>query len=279
MKNAEEKKFSISEFAKACGTTKDTLYHYEKQGLLIPAFDENNHYRLYSAADFHRFQYIAHLRRLGFSVPDIRDCLADRNVKVHMQLLEKSRQQCLDEIRELEHRHNIISSSMKAMTYYSTIPKETASVHFAEEMYYYVSPYTAKINSLEGINQFQKHLVAADSLPEVTSNIAGFRISQKSLQDGFSPKMMLLTEADDPDSVPEEHLHIKPQGTYLQMFFNTDIVVATEEDLRRFANTMMRYVEEHNYSTTTDYYAILHIGTFYTDNPDEFLTEFLIGIE
>ena len=39
MKNAEQKKYSISEFAKACGTTKDTLYHYEKQGLLIPAFD------------------------------------------------------------------------------------------------------------------------------------------------------------------------------------------------------------------------------------------------
>ncbi len=279
MKNAEEKKYSISEFAKACGTTKDTLYHYEKQGILVPSFDENNHYRLYSTSDFHVFQYIAHLRRQNLSVSDIRDCMQNRDVKTYMKMLEISRQKCLEEISHLQHRYNIISSALDATAKYSNIPLETPTVNYSEEIYYYASPYSAKFDSLDGIKLFQQHLVAADSLPTVTSNIAVFHITRGSLKEGYSPKMMLMTQADDPSAVPEEHLHKKPEGRYLQIFFRTDFFSAAEDELRRYARIMTDYAEDHNYTVNSDLYCILHIGTFLSDDPKEYLTEFLFGIE
>lgn len=279
MKNAEQKKYSISEFAKACGTTKDTLYHYEKQGLLVPAFDDNNHYRMYSSADFHLFQYIAHLRRMGFSVSDIRNCLTDRNVPTYLNMLTKSQQHCLDEISELRHRYSIITNSLDATARFSNIPLEIPGVEYAEETFFYAAPFSGKFDSLSGISQIQHHLSVAESLPNVTHNITVFKIAGSSLEEGHTPKFSIMTQATPEDVTEPDHLHTKPAGSYLRMFFCTDIVSAKDEDLYRIAKTMLRYASEHNYRIRTDFYAFVHISTFLTDDPSEFLTEFQIGIE
>lgn len=279
MKNDEGKKYSISEFAKACGTTKDTLYHYEKQGILVPAFDESNHYRLYSTLDFHQFQYIAHLRRMGFSVSDIRDCMTNRNVRTYLNMLTKSRQHCLDEISDLQHRYSIISNSLESTSRFADIPLETPGVKYSEEEYFYASPFTGKFDSLDGIRQIQQHLMVADSMPDVTSNIAVFKLGRKSLKEGYTPKLCIMTQTTDASAIEAEHLHKKPAGSYLQMFFNTDIVSASDEDLISFSGKLQQYASEHNYSLATDFYCILHISTFLTDDPKEYLTEFLVGIE
>lgn len=279
MKNAEQKKYSISEFAKACGTTKDTLYHYEKQGILIPAFDENNHYRMYSSADFHLFQYIAHLRRMGFSVSDIRDSMKNRNVTTYLDMLSKSRQHCLDEISELQHRYSIITNSLDSTSQFRNIPLEVPGVHYAEETIYYTNAFSGKFDSLSGISQIQKHLSVAESLTNITSDITVFRILQQSLEEGHSPKFSLMIQATEQDDVDPEHLHIKPAGSYLQMFFQTDIVTAADEELYRCARILSDYAKEHNYKPITDFYAITHVNIFLTDDPAEYLTEFQIGIE
>ena len=279
MKNAEQKKYSISEFAKACGTTKDTLYHYEKQGLLIPAFDENNHYRMYSSADFHLYQYIAHLRRMGFSVSEIRESMENRNVTTYLEMLSKSRQQCLDEISELQHRYSIITSSFESTSQYQNIPLEVPGLHYEEETLYYSNAFSGKLDSLAGISQIQQHLSVAESLMNVTSNITVFRIMQQSLEEGHTPKFSLMIQATEQDAMDPEHLHRKPAGSYLQMFFKTDIITASDEDLYRCARILTNYAAEHNYKLTTDYYAITHVNIFLTDDPDEYLTEFQVGIE
>lgn len=279
MKNAEEKQFSISEFAKACGTTKDTLYHYEKQELLVPSYDDNNHYRLYSAKDFHLFQYIAHLRRMGFSVAEIKDNIADRNVKTYLEMLTQSQKQCLDKITDLNHRYDIITNSLETVSQFTNIPLETPAVKYAEEEYFYESHFTGKFQSLDGIRQIQDHLKTADKMPDVTGNITVFRVAGKSIQEGFSPRFSIMVQTSNPDAVKKEMLHTKPAGSYLQMYFTTDVVSSSEEDTAVLLRRMKAYAEEHNYRITTDYYCFLHISTFLTDDPKEYLTEFLVGIE
>ena len=88
---------------------------------------------------------------------------------------------------------------------------------------------------------------------------------------------MVQTAEEDIDS--PDHLHKKPAGLYLKMFFRTDIVSAKPEDLYRFAEVMLQYANEHNYQVLTDFYALVHISTFLTDDPAEYLTEFQLGIE
>ena len=63
------------EFARLCGTTKNTLIHYDEIGLLHPAEKGNNRYRNYSQADLVRFSLIHTMTQAGFSLTQVREML------------------------------------------------------------------------------------------------------------------------------------------------------------------------------------------------------------
>lgn len=65
------------EFAKLCKTTKETLRHYARVGVLKPvAIDEGNGYKYYSPLQVFDYLLITALQRSGSSLADIADYLA-----------------------------------------------------------------------------------------------------------------------------------------------------------------------------------------------------------
>ncbi len=69
--------FAIGEFSRITGMTVKTLRHYHKEGLLVPSYvDEQTGYRYYDAAAADRARVIAVLRRMEFSLAEIREILA-----------------------------------------------------------------------------------------------------------------------------------------------------------------------------------------------------------
>lgn len=67
--------WKVGELARRTGLTVRTLHYYDEIGLLSPTRRTDAGYRLYSAGDIARLQHITSLRRLGFSLDEIRDCL------------------------------------------------------------------------------------------------------------------------------------------------------------------------------------------------------------
>lgn len=65
----------VSEFARLCGTTRDTLRHYYEIGLLIPHVDSNNGYHYYSISQVSSFYFINSFRKTGFSISKIADMM------------------------------------------------------------------------------------------------------------------------------------------------------------------------------------------------------------
>jgi Cd(II)/Pb(II)-responsive transcriptional regulator len=69
----------IGELAKRTGSLVETIRYYEREGLLPePARSEGN-YRVYSAADLERLQFIRHCRSLDMTLEEIRDLLRFRD--------------------------------------------------------------------------------------------------------------------------------------------------------------------------------------------------------
>lgn len=272
--------FSISEFAEACGTTKDTLYHYEKQGILIPATDENNHYRYYSINDFHLFQYIAHLRRLGFSISEIRECVKKRNVQTYLEMMAHSQERCLEEITEAQRRHAIITNAREAAFEFTHILPETPRIEYSEEEYYYITELQVKLNTLDGIRKLRDHLVTADGMPAISSNLIVFKYNPR-ISSSFSEenRLYMMTQTSNPKGLPEERLHVKPAGFYLHIFFRMNLPDSTTKDREKYYKKMEAYIADHNYKISTDLYCYNRISRFLTDNPKEYLAEFVIGVE
>ena len=67
----------IGEFSILSKTTIKTLRYYEKEGLLIPAFIDENLYRYYDSDQLITLNKIQSLRQLGFSINDIKSIKSD----------------------------------------------------------------------------------------------------------------------------------------------------------------------------------------------------------
>lgn len=73
--SAEEYTLSVGQFAKLCGTTRDTLRHYYESGIIIPKVDPENGYHYYSTAQISSFFFITTMRQAGCSIKEISDLI------------------------------------------------------------------------------------------------------------------------------------------------------------------------------------------------------------
>lgn len=67
---------TIGALARAAGLAAETLRHYERLGLLQPAARTASGYRLYTADQLPRLDFIRRAQALGFSLADIGELLA-----------------------------------------------------------------------------------------------------------------------------------------------------------------------------------------------------------
>jgi DNA-binding transcriptional MerR regulator len=69
------KPLKVGELANRTGLTVRALHHYHHIGLLRPSLHTEGEYRLYTEDDIARLQLILSLRKLDFSLDEIRNCL------------------------------------------------------------------------------------------------------------------------------------------------------------------------------------------------------------
>lgn len=97
------------EFARLCRTTKETLLHYDRKGLLKPRHVAANGYRWYGAEQFFQFDLISLLKEAGCSLEEILRSRAIRErhgyaefLRERIVLLEKEQQRLAHRLSMLD---------------------------------------------------------------------------------------------------------------------------------------------------------------------------------
>lgn len=67
---------NISQAAAASGLSSKAVRYYEELGLVVPARDTNNSYRIYSRQDIERLSFLQRARAVGFDLDVCRELLA-----------------------------------------------------------------------------------------------------------------------------------------------------------------------------------------------------------
>jgi DNA-binding transcriptional MerR regulator len=75
----EEYTLSLGQFARLCGTTRDTLRYYYEEGIITPRVDPFNGYHYYSASQISSFFFITTMRQAGCSIKEISDLIHNSN--------------------------------------------------------------------------------------------------------------------------------------------------------------------------------------------------------
>jgi DNA-binding transcriptional MerR regulator len=69
------KALTVNGVIKASGLSRETLRYYEKMGLLNPQRQATNGYRVYTADDLERLEFIFRTKKAGFTIRKIRELL------------------------------------------------------------------------------------------------------------------------------------------------------------------------------------------------------------
>lgn len=122
--NKNKIRFKIGEFSKLNLVTVKTLRHYEEIGLLIPAeTDEWTGYRYYFVEQFQKMNTIIYLKKLGFSLEEIREMFESGREMPERTDIESKLRQCTEEQKQLQWRHSELSSLVKSLQKQETMEK------------------------------------------------------------------------------------------------------------------------------------------------------------
>ncbi|MGL6107239.1 MerR family transcriptional regulator [Romboutsia sp.] len=110
-------KYLIGEVCKLFNTTRDTLVHYEKLGLISPKKDDNNGYRYYDIEDLNCLTDILFLKKLNLPLTDIKKAIKNSTPSDILEIIkdkEKHLQEEMKKLKELEKTLRAMKLNVKA---------------------------------------------------------------------------------------------------------------------------------------------------------------------
>jgi len=121
----------VNELAKAAGTSPDTVRFYTREGLLAPSRDPANNYHHFSAQDLRRLRFARKARQLGFSLPEVKDILAqaDDHHSPCPMVREVFEQRLLSVERQLAELGQLRDRMRAALTAWQAMPDGTPNGH------------------------------------------------------------------------------------------------------------------------------------------------------
>src|SRR5699024_743552 len=106
--------YKINEIARLYGIGPDSLRYYEKLGLLSPRRDTNG-YRLYNLKDMYKLTVIRDLRKLDFSMAQIREFLEGQCIDNTRAQLRREQSILEEKLQEMKRRKSLIEKRIEGL--------------------------------------------------------------------------------------------------------------------------------------------------------------------
>lgn len=214
------------EFAKLCRTTKETLRHYERVGILRPVLQEDNGYKKYSSVQIADFSLIAALRSTGLSLSEIKDFLQESS-REHLDIVLRQRIDALDQQkRDLERKQRMFEDALR-QTEKLQMWFNGEAIHVSPSGYrwriiecpeeYFIetaTPYEEDREE-EFLCAISEHMDYCEEQGCSVMFQEAYRVDETSVSKGLYAQGF-CAEAQIATPVNSSRLRIKPKGMYLQ---------------------------------------------------------------
>lgn len=94
---------TTGEFARLCNVKKDTLFHYDRIGVLKPEYAGENNYRYYSIEQYDVLNVILILRELGMPLREIKEYMEERSPQKLLLLLDMQQKKIEERLKLYKH--------------------------------------------------------------------------------------------------------------------------------------------------------------------------------
>lgn len=210
--------FTSGEFAKLCGTTKETLRHYHNKGILSPKKEGDNGYFYYEAWQFFEFDLISLLIYAGNSLQEIRQYLDSYNTENFLELMKGSKERLLRKREKIESMLRVVDNSVALANLGLKHDGHQLTIAACEEEYYLTVPieesaYENKRNLLDAFSRFWAH--SADN-PLIGEYPYSYVIPEESYRKGDYSIKYIAGKLDEPSG--NRNIHTKSAGRYAILF-------------------------------------------------------------
>lgn len=262
--------YKINEISKLYGIGVDSLRYYEKLGILKPKRDLNG-YRLYSLKDIYKLNIISDLRKLDFSMKQIKGYLEHQSIDNTLALLQEEEEYITEQVKRLKQRKQIIKERMLAL-------KEADGI----------KPDIYRVKNLKGrpCVRLKEHITRDEEMDFVVKKLhrkhegkirdfgnqaigATFDIKdmKQGIPSGYHNVFFIL------ESTADQYDFLIPEGRYLSCYYRGEYLKSTG-----CVKNLLAYARENGYEVAGEPFEIYVIDNRETMQNEEFLTEIQVRI-
>ncbi|MEJ8305923.1 helix-turn-helix domain-containing protein [Saccharibacillus sacchari] len=194
-----EEKLTIGEMSEYCDVPADTLRYYDKIELFRPLYtDPDNGYRYYSILQSEVLGTIVELRRVGFSIEEIRAFMQNRHLDQSIGLLKQAVQRIDRQAADLKRISRTLKSRIQHIQSFQTDYAESDFiVRKLPKRKFWVLPDQVDMQNKEAVSygflELEKRL--HDTLPFLAGNQFGFFVEPSALAFPLSPSEIASASA------------------------------------------------------------------------------------
>jgi len=195
----QEEKLTIGEMSEYCDVPADTLRYYDKIGLFRPLhIDPENGYRYYSILQSEVLGTIVELRRVGFSIEEIRLFMQNRHLDQSIGLLEQAVRRIDRQAADLKRISRTLKSRIRHIQSFQTDYAESDFIiRRLPKRKFWVLPDRIDMQNKEAVSygflDLEKRL--HDTLPFLAGNQFGFFAEPSGLAFPLNPAELARASA------------------------------------------------------------------------------------
>lgn len=207
---------TTGEFAKLCRTTKETLFHYDRENILKARHVSEKGYRYYEAKQFLDFDTISLLKDTGSSLSEIKTYLHDTDIEQFKRVLGNKKDFLIREIRKLAHRKHLLDDMMICLQELSTAAYDTLTIseqpeELLEVFHIEKSPLGSEGGIIDSLCACGEYYAEQQRMPR-----GPFGVMLCQDEDARYIERFLFSRATS--LTPPDLLHRKPEGVYATFF-------------------------------------------------------------
>ncbi len=267
----------IGEFAKLCGVTKDTLFHYERLGLIRPDKIDVNGYRYYSPNQFFHMEMIKALKESGAPLSDIEQFKTSYNSAQYLRIMTRQKEHLISEIKRLESLAAVMENSVHLVEVALSEPLDEPKVVEREESYLITWDIPTEWDRKQDVIAVEAKVISA--LLKYCSRIGiqpqqpiGSIVKREDLLEHRAVSYQCFFCVDR--RYEDDHVVIKPAGKYLTLL-HKDLYSGQREAY----DIIFNYVREHKLTICGDCYESEMIGYLGEGRPEDFVVMYDVRVE
>ncbi|MCC5909758.1 MAG: MerR family transcriptional regulator [Clostridiaceae bacterium] len=266
-----KKEYSIGEICKIYNWGADSLRYYEKKGIIAPKRKENG-YRVYTLDDIWRLNIIKDLRKLGFSINQIKEYIECRRIDTTIDLMDKEIELIEKEIMPLIALKKNLEKKLKTLKEFRKIEDfeevkikkiKERKIIFTEDRLLKEEEVDLAFRELESRDDTKLFLFANKDM--------GVFISEEGLEEGdytLYQKAFFFVEENE-----ENYDKLIPEG-----YFATLIYRGSYKKSQKLFEKVMEFIEEKEYVAKKPAIEIYRFDIHGTAFEEEFITEIQIPL-